>query len=204
MAFGIAGMSDLDEAATGTHFTDCGAPGVAHTRPKTTGQLVDNLRHRPLERHSSFDAFRDEFAWVTLPFLEIPILRTVLHRAQRSHTAITFIGSALKQLDFSRGLLGSRQQPPDHNRVGASGNSFSNVSGKTDAAVSDHRDPTIPKRRGCIRDCGNLRNADTRDHPGSTNGPRTNTNLDGVSACICESKGRVSRCDISCYDFNIS
>ena len=24
------------------------------------------------------------------------------------------------------------------------------------------------------------------------------------SACICESKGRVSRCDISCYDFNIS
>ena len=146
MALGIAGMRDLDKPTAAAHLVDRGTSGVAHAGSETAGQLLDDLCHRPLEGNPSLNSFRYQLAGVAFALLEIPVLGTLLHRAERSHPAVTLVRPALKKFDLSRSFFGSRQQPAHHNRVCSCGDGFCDIPGKADSAVGNHRDRKILER----------------------------------------------------------
>src|SRR3546814_9960491 len=88
-----AGAGDLHEARLRAHLFDVPAAGVTHARPQAANHLMDDRRHRPLERHAAFDTFRHQLFDFGGGVLEVAILGTVgtAHRAHRTHAAIGLV-----------------------------------------------------------------------------------------------------------------
>src|SRR5690606_17975772 len=102
--------------------------------------------------------------------LEVTVRRTLAlaHGAQRTHATVRLIGSALEQLDFTRGFVGTGQHRADHHHTGTGGNGFGDVARETDAAVSHHRNTVFFHRRSDVGDRRNLRHTDTGNDTGGT------------------------------------
>ena len=64
--------------------------------------------------HAAFDSFRNELVAVGDAFLKIPIPRPRLHRTERTHAAVTFVGAALQQDRVTGRFLRPGKQCADH------------------------------------------------------------------------------------------
>src|SRR5262249_5472162 len=90
------GAGNADEMRFGVHLVDGRAADVTHRGAQSAGELVHDAAQRSAVRNAALDAFRHEFVGVGLD-LEITILRTLLHRAQRAHAAVALVRAALVQ-----------------------------------------------------------------------------------------------------------
>src|SRR5207244_12240844 len=73
MAFAQPGRSDPNESAVLLHLADRTVAGVAHCRPQSPDQLVDDVADRPLVRDPSLDALRHELQGAGHLLLEVPV-----------------------------------------------------------------------------------------------------------------------------------
>src|SRR6185437_15221139 len=67
--------------------------------------------------------------------LEITLARALIHRAQRSHSAVGFEAAALKKNGFTGALVHPGKQRADHDGTRAGGDSLRDFAGVFDAAV---------------------------------------------------------------------
>src|SRR5262245_29921614 len=170
-----------NEARFGTQLIDSASPEVAHPCAQAAYKLVNVVRQRSSVRNLPFDPFRNQLRLLDV-CLTVPVPAAVTHRAQRSHPAINLIRPSLIEDGFARALLRSREQTSDHNRMSSGGESLGDVAGEFDAAVRDDGDLAPPRDAGTARDRRKLRHSDARDHPCSTDGPGTDSDLDRVDS----------------------
>ena len=174
-----------------------GAAGVAHAGAQSAHQLVNDIDQRSLVRDAAFNSFRHQLVAIAHALLEIAILGAVLHGPQRTHAPVALVRPALVELDLSGRFVGARQQPADHDAVGACGNRLGDVPGKADPAVGDQRHIGPAQCPGDVADRGNLRYPDPGHHPGGTDRARADPHLDPVGAVLDEVQRRAFRGDIA-------
>src|SRR5688572_16292360 len=93
---------------------------------------------RALVRHASFNTLRHQFLDLVV-LLKVTLAGTLLHRAERAHTAIRLVGAPLIKLDLAGRLLRAGEQTTDHYSMRTGGKRLRHISGKADAAVPDQR-----------------------------------------------------------------
>ena len=82
VAFSNAGRGDAHKAPVFAQLVEGARATIAHTRAKTTYELIDKTRERSFVRHLSFNAFGHEFVGRFNFALEIAVFATALHCAQ--------------------------------------------------------------------------------------------------------------------------
>src|SRR5699024_10940914 len=86
--------------------------------------------------------------------------------------------------DVTRSLQGACEHRAQHDRVRASSQSLSNVTGVLHAAVCNQRHARSRSHGSCFHDRGNLWCTNTSNHTGGADRTSTNTHLDGVCASL--------------------
>src|SRR5438093_4222165 len=137
---------------------------VAHARTQPPDELLYDEGEGALVRHPPLDALGHELRTEVderLLVLAVAVAASLAlaHRLERSHAAIELVGPALVEDRLARALLGAREEPADHDAVGAGGDRLRDVAGELDAAVGDHGNarPRCPSRR--LADGRELRHA---------------------------------------------
>src|SRR3989304_10629009 len=80
MAFPVPRRGNPDESCLLLEFFNIAASAVAHPRPESPYQLIDHGRQGPFVRNPPLDPLRHELLVALLPFLEITVPATALHR----------------------------------------------------------------------------------------------------------------------------
>src|SRR5918994_114770 len=75
---------------------------ISHTAAEPTNHLVQNVRYRPLVRHTPLDSLGHHFGGRHLAFLEVPVGGAILHRRKASHAPDHLEAAALGEYRFSR------------------------------------------------------------------------------------------------------
>src|SRR5699024_9726697 len=125
------------------------------------------------------------------------------HGAHGTHATIRLVGTALVQLDFTRGFFGTGQQPADHDRTGASGNRFGQVTGVAYPAVGDQRAIVSLESLHHSGTGANVRHADTRYHAGGTDGTGSDTHFHAIGAGFGQGLGGSTSGDITAGHLNL-
>ena len=157
---------------------------------------MHRIGKRSFKGYTPLDPFRHQLL-VRAVRLKITVTRTLLHRRDRAHTAIGFVGTPLEQLDFARGFLGTGKHTADHDGIGAGDHGLGNITGKTDATVGYQRYTSAFERLRNVTDRGNLGHADTSDNARGTDRPRTDADLDRVGTCFNQVARRRTRGDVT-------
>ena len=199
MRLAHAGGGDLHEAGVAAHLGDAAAAGVAHAGAQAADHLVDDRRHRALEGHAAFDAFRHELLDFARGVLEVAVLAALGHRTQRAHAAIALVATALEQLDLARGFLGAGEHAAHHHGGGTGGNGFCKVTGVAHAAIADERDAVL-QGVGDIHDGRNLRHAYAGDDARGADRAGTNPHLDGIGTRIGKRQRGLGGGDVAADD----
>src|SRR5450432_2212529 len=118
--------------------------------------------------------------------LEVTMLAitTLLHGSNRSHAAIVFEALTMRDGKFTRTLVNSRQQTPEHNSVGASGDGFGDISRVLNASITNNRNVVAACNTSTIIDGGDLGQANTSDNTGRADGSCADTNFYRVGSCL--------------------
>src|SRR5690606_20593250 len=201
VALALAGARDDHELRLAAHLLDGGAADVAHGRAQATGKLVDDAADRAAVRHAPLDAFRHQLVGVGR-ILEVAVLGTLLHRAQRTHAAVALVAAALEQLDLARGFLGAGEQAADHHRGRTGGDRLADVAGVADAAVGDQRDALL-QRLGHQVDGGDLRHAHARDHARGADRARAHANLHRVGTGVVQGQRGLAGDNVAAHHLHL-
>src|SRR6266478_5860520 len=119
-------------------------------------------------RYAALDSLRYHLA-VGYCFLTVAITHTLTHRAQRTHSAIEFISPPLVEDGLAGTFLGTGEQRSDHHRRSACRQGFCDIAREANSAIGNDRYVALHSHAGAIENRGNLRDADSRHHPGRTN-----------------------------------
>ncbi len=184
MAFRQAGIGDADELRAILEIGDGFRSGVPHGCLHAADELVDDVTHRPLERHLPFDALRHKLELVLDILLEITVGGTAGHCPDRAHAPIGLVGAPLVQEHLARSLFGAGKKRPDHHRRRSGRKRLCNIAAGSDAAVGNDRDAGSTNSGGCRHHRGQLRDTDSGNHPGRADRPRPDADLDRVSPRI--------------------
>src|SRR5678815_4696594 len=97
------GTGDAHELRAGAHLVYVVAARVAHRRAQPPRELVQDRDDTALVRHAALDAFGHQLFELRGRVLEIAVARPLRlgHRAQRSHSAIGLVGSALIAVSYT-------------------------------------------------------------------------------------------------------
>ena len=203
MRFAHAGGRNLDEARLGAHFVDGAAAGIAHARAHAAEQLLDHAQRAALERHAALDAFRHQLVDVHLGILEIAVGGALLHRAQRTHAPVRFVGASLVQLDFPGRLLGSGEQRSEHDHIRAGAQRLRDVARIADAAVGDQRNARFRQGLRHVHDRRYLRHADPGHHARRTDRARPDADLHAVRTVIDQGARAFAGADVAADDLHV-
>ena len=147
---------------------DCRRTRISHSGFKTADELVNDLGDRSDVRSCALDTLGDILV-LTHILLEVSVTgMTAGHRAKRSHAAILLVFSALNRDYATRSLVRSSKETAQHYAVGTCRNCLGNITAVSDTAVRDNRHIVARRNLGNRGDCRNLRHADSRDNPCST------------------------------------
>ena len=185
---------DLDESAVFFQFIDRMRAAVAHTGADAANELEYGILNGSLVGNASFHAFRNQLLRVGL---EVTVLAAVFHGGDGSHTAVNLIFSSLIQFEGSGTLVTACEDASHHADVSAGGDSLGHVSGILDAAVRDDRNTVLLRNRIGIHDSCNLRNADTGNHAGGTDGAGADAHLHRIRSCFNQSSRTLSGGNVS-------
>ena len=150
---------------------------------------MDDVDNRAFVRHAAFNAFGNVFFRVIRFFLEIAVGRALAHRAERTHAAIRFVGTALIQFDFARSFVRARKHAAQHHAVCARRQSFGNVARKADAAVGNHGNVCIFQSFGYVVYGSQLRHA----HTGNNARRANRTRADAHFYRVCARRRQITR-----------
>src|ERR1700736_5067895 len=101
---------DPHEGAVLLHLADRAVAGIAHRRPQSADQLVDDVADRPLVRYAALDALGHELQRAGHLLLEIAVRGTARHRPDRAHPAVVLVAPALIEKHLARALVGTGEQ----------------------------------------------------------------------------------------------
>ncbi len=165
---------------------------VAHARPESADQLVEEVSECTAIRYASFDPFGDQFFRLSFTFfvgerLSIAFAGSLDHGSEGAHAAILFEGSALVQNDLSWTFVHPCQQSPQHHAMCPSCQGFGDIPAISNPPVGDNRDVGSFHGFGGIGDSRELWNADTRNNSRRTNRSGSDPDLDGVCTRVGES-----------------
>ena len=93
-------------------------------------------------------------------------------------------------------------KPAQHDHVRPGADSLGDVTRVADAAIRDHRHICALERRYHIGDGGDLRHPNAGHDPSGADGPRSNTDLDRVRACVHQGFGGGSCGDVAAHDLD--
>ncbi len=181
MALANAGISDLHKLCI-LQFLDRARAAIAHARTQTANVLHHHFRQRAFVWNTPFDTFRHQFFNIVFHILEVAIFGALLHRTQRTHTAIhlefpTFVDDRLARRFFNTG-----KQATCHDGACPGGNGFDNIARVANAAVANDRHArTFDALRRLHNSC-QLRYANARNHTGGANTTRTNPDFHAIDA----------------------
>ena len=111
------------------------------------------------------------------------------HRAERTHTAIRFVGAALIQLDFAWGFVRTRKHAAQHHAIRTRRQGFGNVARKANAAVGNHRNATAFQGFGYVVHGRQLRHAHAGDNARRANRTRADAHFHRV----CTRRRQIAR-----------
>src|SRR5260370_14838744 len=131
-------LAHLDEARAGAQLLDVPGAAVAHPRPKSADELIDERGQRPLVRHPALDALRHQLVPPAVA-LTVAVLRAGDHGADGPHPAIHLEAASLVDDRLPRALGQPGQEAAHHDAMGARGHGLRDVAGASDAAVRDYR-----------------------------------------------------------------
>ncbi len=148
----------------------------------------------------ALDAFRHQLGGTFGFILEVAVTAAFFHGAQRSHAAVSLVGSALIKKGLARRFVGAGKETADHHRMGAAADGLGDIAGKLDAAIGDNRH-TVPGRGdGTVVDGGHLRHPDSGDDPGGADRARPDPDLDAVGAGLDQVLRALGGCDVAGND----
>ena len=117
MAFSMSGFRDSQVPRIPPQRLEIRDTEIAHSGSDAADELVNIGRQCALVRDASVNAFGNEFDRVFLAILEVTIPGSGLHRAERAHAAVHFIGAALIKDGLARALFGAGKQAPNHDGI---------------------------------------------------------------------------------------
>ena len=197
--------SDLDEFWLGTHLIDGGATGVTHGSTHTAHQLVNHVAQWTFNRDTTFNTFWYQLVYAAFLVLEVTVGRTLslAHSAQRAHATVRLVSTALVQLNFTRGLIGTRQHGTNHDHGSTGNQRFGDVAREANTAVSNNRYAVFFHRCSNVGDSTDLRHTNTGNDTGSTDGTWANAHLHAVGASFSQSNSSFSSRDVAADYLNV-
>jgi len=132
MALSEGCRGDLHESAVIFQFLDRLRTTISHTGPETAHQLKYGILHTALIRHTALYAFRHQLLVV---LLEIAVLRSLRHGAQRAHPPVYLELTSLIDLRAAGRLLTPSQQRTQHDYIGACGDGLGNIARILDSSI---------------------------------------------------------------------
>ena len=159
MAFDKRRAGYLDELRVLSELFDIGHTAVTHTASETAHKLEYDFRERTSVRYATFDAFRDKFFRVGL---EISVLATCSHCAERAHASVNLETSALEHFDLSGSFFRARKKTTYHDGACACADSLYDIAGEFDTAVRYYALAVFVSHFGALHDGGELRHTDAR------------------------------------------
>ena len=175
------GTGDPHKARLGTQIVQVGSAHVSHAGAQPAHQLVHVLGQRSLVCHPSLDPLRHQLAVPILP-RGVAIASIALHGAQRSHTAILFIVPSLKDHQFARAFVETRQQRAKHHRIRTGSQRLDDIARELDAAIGDGGHALFARLLDTVHDRRELRHARARDDAGRTDRPCADPDFDRLCA----------------------
>ena len=148
-----------------------------------------------LVSYTSFYAFRYKLLGI---LLEIAVLAAVLHGCNGSHATIYLVFSSLVQFECSRALIASGEHASHHAHIGSGCNCLGNISGVLDTAVCNNRNAVALGNLIAVHNGCNLRNTDSGNNTGRTDGSRSDTNLHCIYTSIDQRLGSSSGSNVAC------
>ena len=160
---------------------------------------MDDVAHRADVRHAPFDALGHQLLGVDDVLLEVAVLRerAGLHGSERPHAPVALVALALVEHRVARALVGAGEQRAEHGAVGAGSERLGDVAGELETTVGDDRATTTAGDLGTVEHGGDLRHADTGDHPRGADRARADADLDGIGAGVDQRLGRRGRGDVA-------
>src|ERR1700722_14471583 len=166
-----ARVAHLDELRPLAQLREIRRADVSHARLQPADEQLDIRRERPAMGHAPLDSLRHMLA-VGDGQLSVAIAGALVHRAERSHPAIKFVGAPLVENRLAGTFLGAREQRSNHHAVRAGRNRLGDIAREPDSAVCDHRDIARLGNRNRVHDSRDLRHPDSRDHTRRANRSR--------------------------------
>ena len=175
---------------------------VAHTCTETTDELEDGILYTALVCDTTLDALWYELLRVRL---EVTIRRTILllHRTERAHATVYLVLTALVELELTRCLVAACEYRTHHDGAATCSDRLHDITGVLDTTIGDDRDTVLVSYLERIHNRGYLRNTDTGNDTGRTDGARSDTDLYAVGAGLDEGLGRLTGRDITRDDLKI-
>src|SRR5579884_1743794 len=192
VAFAQAGAGNAHEARVLLHLGDGGRSGIAHGLAQAADKLIDKRAERSLIGNARLDALGNQLRLVLRVLLKVAVLAVaaLLHGGNGTHAAIVFEPLAGRDNQFARAFIHPREEAAEHDGIGPGGNGFGDIAGILNAAISDDGDAMRAGSLGALVDGSDLRHADASDDARGTDRPRTNSDLDGIHACLDQRPGR--------------
>ena len=199
MAFGHAGSGHSRELRPGAHHLDIDTAGITHGRAQAAHHLLNNSGDGALVGHPALDTFRHEFLGALGCVLEIAIATALglRHGCQGTHAAVRFVGSALVELDFTRGLFSAGEHATHHDRVSTGDDGLGEVAGKSNPAIGDQGYAGTLERRRHIGNRRNLWHTGTGDNASGTDRTGTYTDFHGIRTGLGQRDGGLGGGDIA-------
>ena len=167
---------------------------VTHTCAQTAHKLEYHVRKRAAERNSALDAFGNELLRARL---EVSVLASCRHGAQRTHAAVYLETSALEHFYFTGRFFRAREQTAYHDRACAAAQRLDYIAAVLDTAVGDYPLAHLIRLLGAVHDCRRLGHADTRDYTRGADRAGTYTHLDHVRAVFKQRLGAFRRSHVA-------
>ena len=186
---------DLHESAGLLQSLDILCTTVTHTGAETAQQLEYGIFHAALVSHTAFNTFGNQFLRI---LLEVTILTAVLHGCDGTHATVYLVFSTLEQLVFSRALLTSCEHGTHHTYVTTGCNSLGDISGILNTTISNDGNTIFLCHAVAIHDSGYLRNTDTCNDTGGTDGTGADTYLNRICAGLDQGTGSITGSHVTC------
>src|SRR5580704_19389703 len=118
MALAHARVADLHELRPLAQLREIRRADISHPRLQPADELLDIRRERPAMGHATLYSLRLMLA-VAHRELSVAVAGALVHRAERSHPAVKFVGAPLVENRLAGTFLGAREQRSNHDAVGA-------------------------------------------------------------------------------------
>src|SRR5262245_35785932 len=124
VALAYACGCDADEASLALELGNRRAAAIAHAGAQASHQLMDHRGNASLVRDAPLDSLGHELvrsaSALHVEFvLEVAVAAAAAHRADRAHSPIFLVRAPLEEDQFTRTLIGAREEIANHGAAGA-------------------------------------------------------------------------------------